>query len=448
MTTEANTELEADDQELFTEEHVHQADKDEAVDADSHDALEKELKKYRQQIARKQRLFNRLGRYTKLLGSLAFIALALVTLLYFNPITTGTRLALVTTSSMEPFIQPGDIALTIKYDAHKGARIGDIVLVKPEEGNQYLHRIIARNADGTYTTQGDNSDLADFTPVTNEMILGQYWNSIEQPVAGVYSFFMLDGQWFEQAWTAAKAKDWTMLGALLPFAPWGWAVLLTLGVFFRAIAPRIINIFIDRANRNAAVEVERLRGTVATQDETIATYEEHFAQLEKSVTAHEGAIGEHDEAIAEVTPVVREIAHEREVAKAEKEASDRAMAAAWANYDPTAPIYDEPETELAEDNAFDVFEIEPAEDSAFDVFETFAPKTHSEGLPALSDPTPRFTPNAPTNPFDRLTPRVSTTRSEVTRASLRAETDEFAALGIRASQQSRNEASAFDLEEI
>lgn len=476
MTLDATSEPTTDDYEQAEEADAQDTalDEEEAV-ADSHDPIEIALRKYRKQIARKQRLFNSLGRHTKLLGNLAFIGMALVTLLYFNPISVGTHLSLVTTGSMRPYVQPGDVALTVKYDSHKGAEVGDIILVQPEAGNQYLHRVVAVNPDGTYETQGDASEQPDRTPVSDEMIIGEYWNSIEQPVAGIYSFFMLDPQWFSQAWTAAQMKDWTTIGNLLQFAPWGWAVLLSLGISFRAIVPRIINIFIDRANRDAVVEAERLRLAVATQeeaiadqDETIGAYEQHFAELDQSVTEHEGVIGEHEEVIAEVTPVVREIVQEREEEKAEKEASAQAIAAAWDKADFTQ-IYDEPEEETDDSAFFDVYnkqfntgtpsafdleseEVETSDDD-FSVFST--PFTPGRSIEAPVSRTagyfPRFAKaddEQPTNPFSRLARKADNAPSAVTSASLRDEDDQFAALGLRSGRESRSAASAFDLEEI
>lgn len=370
-------------------------------------------------------------------GLVALVILVLQFLI--TPAGIGASPTLILSGSMSGFIEKGDRVFLVPYTEARGLHVGDIAQVKTDEGAQYLHRVVALNEDGSYTTRGDANNTDDFFKAKDENIVGLYLSHQGQPLAGLMNLFSVNTDWLGTLHTAVSNGQWAMVSDIMPLAPWGTIIATVLGLFLWVILPFVLRKFQQRNERRA-------RGEITALQETIAR--------------HEATLFGHDESINEIEPVVEEILHEREAAKAEKEASDKAMAAAWDNYDPTAPIYDEPEDAPDDDAFFDVYNKqfdtdipsawtpEPAEDSAFDIFETFAPKAPTGEHPTLSDHTPRFLPDAPTNPFDRLTPRVTTTRSDVTRASLRAEREQFAALGIRSSGQSRNEASAFDLEEI
>ena len=397
-----------------------------------------EEKRYRRRIVWKQRLFKWTDEVSNSAGYAVWVVAAFVAILFLVPYALNLQSTVVLTESMSGTIEKGDVILTKSFSSeHDKLEVGDIALFK-NAGSSFTHRVESVNEDGTYTMRGDANDSADLFKPSNDDIEAVVVNTIHQPQAGILSLFSLNYEWFGAFWAALSSGQWATAGSLLPLAPWGFLILLFAAVLFWVVIPRVLQRIVTKANLRAALELERIR---------------------RSVAAHEEAITEHGESISEIEPVVEEIKEEKAKKEAEDAALAEAQAKAWDDADFTN-IYDEPEDSSDDDAFFDVYNKqfntdipsawtpEPDEDSAFDVFETFAPKTRGGGLPALSDPTPRFTPNAPTNPFDRLTPRVSTTRSEVTRASLRAETDEFAALGIRASQQSRNEASAFDLEEI
>lgn len=415
----------------------------EELDASAEDATEAEEqsaeeKRYRRRIVWKQRLFKWTDELSNSAGYAVWVMAAFVAILFLVPYALNLQSTVVLTESMSGTIEKGDVILTKSFSSeHDKLEVGDVALFK-NAGSSFTHRVESVNEDGTYTMRGDANDSADLFKPSNDDIEAVVFNTVHQPQAGILSLFTLNWDWFRVFWAAVSTGQWSVAGGLVPMGPWGVMILVLAAVLFWVVIPRVLQRIVAKANLRAALELERIR---------------------RSVAAHEEAITEHDESLNEIEPVVEEIKEEKARKEAEDAALAEAQAKAWDEADFTK-IYDEPEDSSDDDAFFDVYNKqfntdipsawtpEPAEDSAFDVFETFAPRSLSGGLPLLSDPTPRFAPNAPTNPFDRIAPRVAVTRSEVTRASLRAEPDEFAALGIRASDQSRNEASAFDLEEI
>lgn len=76
--------------------------------------------------------------------------------------------------SMEPTYHPGDLVL---IDAGAEPEIGQIVVFQiPQNelggGSLVVHRLIGRRADGTYITQGDNTQSPDTFLTTRSDILG------------------------------------------------------------------------------------------------------------------------------------------------------------------------------------------------------------------------------------------------------------------------------------
>ncbi len=70
--------------------------------------------------------------------------------------------------SMSPFIKDGD-RITLLPD--KKAEVGDVVLLKTDEGRLYLHRIVKRVESGVVTRGDASFDEDGFTPCRN--ILGK-----------------------------------------------------------------------------------------------------------------------------------------------------------------------------------------------------------------------------------------------------------------------------------
>ncbi|MDO5555529.1 MAG: signal peptidase I [Clostridia bacterium] len=81
----------------------------------------------------------------------------------------GYKAYIITTDSMAPNINKGDIAIIKKSD--KKLKIGDIITFK--KNREFVtHRIIDLLDDETYITKGDNNNIQDPEQVTNEQLQG------------------------------------------------------------------------------------------------------------------------------------------------------------------------------------------------------------------------------------------------------------------------------------
>ena len=89
----------------------------------------------------------------------------------------GRSVLVVVTGSMEPSISEGDYILIEKCDTDK-LEEGDIITFTSHEedinGQLVTHRIIAKNADGSFTTKGDANPVADKKSVSPSDIEGRY----------------------------------------------------------------------------------------------------------------------------------------------------------------------------------------------------------------------------------------------------------------------------------
>ena len=87
------------------------------------------------------------------------------------PLLWGWRATVVTSGSMSPSIDTGDIVVTSPYDG----RIlgpGTIAVFEDGLGGQVAHRIVGVNPDGTYVTRGDANDAIDSSPLKPEQVVG------------------------------------------------------------------------------------------------------------------------------------------------------------------------------------------------------------------------------------------------------------------------------------
>lgn len=107
------------------------------------------------------------------------------------PSFLGYSTLTVTTGSMEPTLQVGDIIVIKKTNDYK---IGDIITFLPEgDTTPTTHRIIQYGeVDGTYITKGDNpANSVDTDPVTNDQIFGEM--VLHLPILGMFFGWVKDG---------------------------------------------------------------------------------------------------------------------------------------------------------------------------------------------------------------------------------------------------------------
>jgi signal peptidase len=119
-----------------------------------------------------------LGLSAGLLGLLALIG-ALVILI---PAVTGSTPMTILTGSMQPTYPPGTLIIVQPVDA-ADLRIGDAITYQIESGKPEVvtHRIIAIASTGgepTFTTQGDNNNVADSKPVQPVQVRGKVWYAV------------------------------------------------------------------------------------------------------------------------------------------------------------------------------------------------------------------------------------------------------------------------------
>ena len=118
------------------------------------------------------------------------------------PAATGATPLTVLTNSMEPTYPAGTLVIVKAVDIDD-IRIGDPVTYQIEPGQPELvtHRVVAiakTTAGGiTYTTQGDNNDVADMNPVLPEQIKGTVWYSI--PWIG-----------YVNSWVGGESRAWLL----------------------------------------------------------------------------------------------------------------------------------------------------------------------------------------------------------------------------------------------
>jgi signal peptidase I len=122
------------------------------------------------------------GRHSSLLG-LIFTAVAAASWLFvLRPQSFGGPAAYIAVSgkSMDPVLQPGDLALLRRADIY---RVGDVVAYtvppgEPASGRIVIHRIIGGSGPSGFIVEGDNTDGRDVWLPRSEDIVGRLWLTI------------------------------------------------------------------------------------------------------------------------------------------------------------------------------------------------------------------------------------------------------------------------------
>jgi signal peptidase len=119
-----------------------------------------------------------LGRITPALSILCWFYLSVVAFLFAWVVivwaVVGWKPMVVTTGSMQPAINPGDIVLSAPPEDDAPLDSGTVITfedpVRP--GELITHRVDTVNPDGTYTTRGDANSSADSYEVAPDELTG------------------------------------------------------------------------------------------------------------------------------------------------------------------------------------------------------------------------------------------------------------------------------------
>ncbi len=106
-------------------------------------------------------------------GYLAFVGTLVAVALI--PLFCSWSSYVVRSSSMEPTVMTGDIVVAAPFPANGEVPLGRIMAYDDPttEGRVLIHRVIAENDDGTYTTAGDANREWDSAPLARSAILAQ-----------------------------------------------------------------------------------------------------------------------------------------------------------------------------------------------------------------------------------------------------------------------------------
>ena len=115
-------------------------------------------------------------------GALALVVLIAV-MVVLIPAVTGSRALTVLTGSMAPAYPAGTLVI-VRPTPPGEVRIGDVMTYQLKSGEPVLvtHRVIEKiydtNGELSFTTKGDNNDLADDEPVKAVQVVGTVWYAI------------------------------------------------------------------------------------------------------------------------------------------------------------------------------------------------------------------------------------------------------------------------------
>ncbi len=366
----------------------------------------------RRRARRKEALYNIVDFWTSRAGNATAIVAFVIFCLFIVPPALGLTSNVVLTDSMSGSMERGDISLTKHFSqGHDKLDVGDVALFSKDGDVPYLHRVMAVNDDGTYMTRGDANDSNDLFKPTNEEVQGVHWNVVPQPLAAFLVLFSVNLGWFGEFFKYLFAGEFSVVGALLPFAPWGILMLVFAAFLTWGVIPFILG-------RIARRSQERQRLTIA--------------RLQATVTVHETAIGSHDESLDDIQPVVDEFKEEKARKEAEEAAFREQQATAWDAFDPTKPIYDEPE-----EQAFPLFD--ERDDAPLPMF----------GEPEDA-PLPNFSLQDDHDDVHAFVASVAARHNTVlppSSGSLRAELPVVASSRVRETVPARSAHSVFDLDD-
>jgi signal peptidase I len=194
------------------------------------------------------------------------------------------------------------------------ANIGDLVVLQPTDGARltegqiasfksgtgtFIHRVVAVNDDGTYTTKGDANPGNDLWKSSDAEVTGVKAHIIGQPLASAIVPLTFTQSWTDSWNEAFGDRNISALLLLIRVAPPGLLILAASVVLLWWVFPAVFGRYESR---------QRIKDELALET------------MKLSVTKH-------DDSLTELEPVVEELKQEHETVKAEK-AESQAMAAA------------------------------------------------------------------------------------------------------------------------
>lgn len=150
-----------------------------------------------------------------------FLTAMWLTLWVVAPVLAGWSSVVITSGSMAPSIESGDVVVAAPSDG-RGLVPGTVVVFRDDAGPGLVtHRIVSVNDDGTYETRGDANRVNDSAPLAPDQVVGVA--KILVPLVGLPVLWARTGAWLNLgAWAAVTALAvWAAQFALIEkYDPW------------------------------------------------------------------------------------------------------------------------------------------------------------------------------------------------------------------------------------
>jgi len=269
--------------------------------------LAREEKRLNRRITLKQRAFD-LSAIVLLIAQIATLLCVLFAAvpaiqIVFQKYSYST----VLTGSMTGSINQGDIVIMKQYHGETLTE-GTVIGINNPSGSPFIHRIVAVNEDGTYTTQGDANDRPDLFKPHGGKDSEDIWGVLEavhgQPLATAITFFAPDKQWTDEFVGALSGGDFLGAVGMLSSAPKGYVGLIAAFFLSWWLVPDFLTWLHKRSearNEKARRELE----TASGRSTAPAPSSDDLDELPDSdeQTPAETTTGDREEASAEEQPL-------------------------------------------------------------------------------------------------------------------------------------------------
>lgn len=125
-----------------------------------------------------------------ILRSIAVLLLALLVLPFAWTTASGDRFVTVSSGSMAPTFQVGDVLSVQRPTGHELRHVGEIVVASLDLGSdrsEYVHRVEALTKDGAWL-RGDANASRDPQPITQDQVVGTPRFALSGPTAGAFTY--------------------------------------------------------------------------------------------------------------------------------------------------------------------------------------------------------------------------------------------------------------------